>query len=72
MLTEMFSHFIHLLQILKKKYFEVIGQAQTAPREQNFDVNRKALSLYSCVASFKEISFMSGFIHFLFIMLYIV
>ena len=28
------------------------GQGQTAPRGQNFDVNRKALSLYSFVESF--------------------
>ena len=30
------------------------GQGQTAPRGQNFDVNRKALSLLSSVASFKS------------------
>ena len=40
------------------------GQVQTAPRGQNFDVNRKALSLYPFVASFKEISLKSDFIHF--------
>ena len=40
------------------------GQGQTALRGQNFDVNRKALSLYPFVASFKEISFKSDFIHF--------
>ena len=40
------------------------GQGQTAPREQNFDVNRKALSLYPFVASFKEISLKSDLIHF--------
>ena len=39
------------------------GQGQTAPRGQNFDVKRKALSLYPFVASFKEIS-ESDFIHF--------
>ena len=39
------------------------GQGQTAPRGQNFDINRKALSLYPFVASFKEISFKSGFIY---------
>ena len=33
-----------------------LGQGQTAPRGHNFDVNRKALSLYPFVASFKEIS----------------
>ena len=33
-----------------------LGQGQTAPRGQNLDVNRKALSLYPFVASFKEIS----------------
>ena len=40
------------------------GQGQTAPRGQNFDVNRKALSLYQFVASFKEISLKSDFIQF--------
>ena len=30
------------------------GQGQTAPRGQNFDVNKKALSLYPFVASFKD------------------
>ena len=40
------------------------GQGQTAPRGQNLDVNRKALSLYPFVASFKEISWKSDFIHF--------
>ena len=33
-------------------------------RGQNFDVNRKALSLYPFVASFKQISFKSDFIQF--------
>ena len=40
------------------------GQGQTAPRGQNLDINRKALSLYPFVASFKEISLKSDFIHF--------
>ena len=39
------------------------GQGQTAPRGQNFYVNRKALSLYPFVASYKEISSKSDFIH---------
>ena len=30
------------------------GQGQTAPRGHNFDVNRKALSLYPFVASLKK------------------
>ena len=42
------------------------GQGQTDPRGQNLDVNRKALSLYPFVASFKEISLKSDFIHFFF------
>ena len=42
------------------------GQGQTAPRGQNFDVNRKALSLYPFVASFKEISLKSDFRQFFF------
>ena len=41
-------------------------QGQTDPRGQNLDVNRKALSLYPFVASFKEISLKSDFIHFFF------
>ena len=41
-----------------------LGQGQTAPKGQNFDVNRKALSLYPFVASFKEISLKSDFIQF--------
>ena len=40
------------------------GQGQTAPRGQNLDINRKALSFYPFVASFKEISLKSDFIHF--------
>ena len=40
------------------------GQGQTTPRGQNFDVNRKALSLYPFVASFKRISLKSDFIQF--------
>ena len=46
------------------------GQGQTAHRGQNLDVNRKALSLYPFVASFKEISLKSDFIHFFFFMIY--
>ena len=42
-----------------------LGQGQTVHRGQNIDVNRKALSLYSFVASFKEISFKSDFIQFI-------
>ena len=42
------------------------GQGQKTPRGQNFDVNRKALSLYPFVASFKEISLKSDFIQFFF------
>ena len=40
------------------------GQGQTAPRGQNFDVNRKVLIFYPFVASFKEMSLKSDFIHF--------
>ena len=39
------------------------GQGRTTPRGQNFDVKRKALSLYPVVASFKEISLKSDFTH---------
>ena len=38
-------------------------QGQTTPWGQNFDVNRKALSLRPFVASFKKISLKSDFIY---------
>ena len=47
------------------------GQGQTGPRGQNFDVNRKALSLYPFVASFKEIFLKSDFIHFFYELIYV-
>ena len=40
------------------------GQGQTAPRGQNFDVNRNVLSLYSFVTSFKQMSLKPDFIQF--------
>ena len=40
------------------------GQGQTAPRGQNFDVNRNVLSLHSFAASFKKMSLKSDFIQF--------
>ena len=39
------------------------GQGQKTPWEQTFDVNRKPLSLRPFVASFKQISLNSDFIH---------
>ena len=49
-------------------YIFFMRQRQTTSRVQNFDVNGKALSLYLypiyLVASFKEISLKSDFIHF--------
>ena len=62
-------HFVYLLQVLKNNLFEVwfytiffmilymyiaLGQGQTAPRGQSFDVNRNVSSLHSFVASFKK------------------
>ena len=79
MSTEMSCHFIYLFQVSKKCLWSLIlyiffhdlihtyiapGQGQTAPRGQNFDANRKALSLYPFVASFQEISLKSDFIQF--------
>ena len=40
------------------------GQGQTAPRGQNFDVNRNVLSLHSFVTSFKKMSLKPDFIQF--------
>ena len=45
------------------------GQGQTAPRVQKFDVNRKALSLYPFIASFKEISFKKVWFNAIFFMI---
>ena len=42
----------------------IAPEGQTVSRGQNFDVNRKALSLHPFVASFKEISLKSDFIQF--------
>ena len=39
------------------------GQGQTALRGQSFDDNRNVLSLHSFVASLKEVSSKSDFIH---------
>ena len=39
------------------------GQGHTTPWGQTFDVNRKPLSLCPFIASFKQISLNSDFIH---------
>ena len=41
-----------------------LGQGQTAPRGQSFDVNRNVLSFHSFIARFKTMSLKSDFIHF--------
>ena len=43
-----------------------LGQGQKAPWGQTFDVNRKSLSFRRFVASFKQISLNSDFIHIFF------
>ena len=71
-------HFGHLLHVPKnlfevwfyRNFFMILymyiapRQGQAAPKEQNFDVNRKVLSLHSFVASFKKTSLKSDFIQF--------
>ena len=47
------------------------GQGQTTPWGQNFDVNRKALSLCPFRVSFKNISLKSDFITFLFVFIHV-
>ena len=59
------SDFIHFFFMILYMYIAP-GQGQKAPRGQNFDVNRKALSLYPFAASFKEISLKSDLFHFFF------
>ena len=46
--------------------YVALGQGQTTPWGQNFDVNRKALSLWSFVASFKKILLNSDILQFFF------
>ena len=57
------SDFIQFFYMIYYMYIAT-AQRQIAPRGQNFDVNRKGLSLYPLVASFKEISLKSDFIQF--------
>ena len=47
------SDFIHIFSWFNKMYIAV-GQGQTTPRGQNFDVNRNLLSLRSFGTSFKK------------------
>ena len=48
------------------------GQGQTAPRGQHFDANRKALTLYPFLASFKRISLKSAlYLFFMILYMYI-
>ena len=70
--------FAHMLQVSKWSLRNLIlytflmilymyltlGQGQKTPWGQTFDVNRKLLSLRPFVASFKQISLNSDFIHF--------
>ena len=77
MSTETSCHFGNLLQVSKISLWSLIlyffmilytyiapVQGLTTPWGWNFDVNRNILSLRSFVASFKNISLKSDFIHF--------
>ena len=55
----------HTLQVSYVYIYIAPGQGQKTPWGQNFDVNRKPLSLRPFVASFKQISLISDFIHIL-------
>ena len=46
-----------------KHVYIVLGRGKITPWGQNFDVDRKALSLCQFIASLKEISLKSDFIH---------
>ena len=56
------SDFIHIFLMFFHMYIAP-GQGQTTLCGQNPDVNRKALSLCTFVASFQKISLKSDFIH---------
>ena len=57
------SDFIHFFFMILYMYI-ALGQGQTVPRGQIFDVNRNILSLYSFVASLKKMSLKTDFIQF--------
>ena len=57
------SDFIHFFFMILYMYIAP-GQGQTAPRGQNFDVNRNVSSLHSFVTSFKKMSLKPDFIQF--------
>ena len=57
------SDFIHILMILYMYMYIAPGQGQKTPWGQTFDVNKKPLPLRPFVASFKQISLNSDFIH---------
>ena len=77
MTTEEPFLFAHMLQVSKRSLRNLIlytflmilymyiapGQRQKTPRGHTFDVNRKCLPLRPFVASFKQISLNSDFIH---------
>ena len=64
------SDFIRFFFMILDMYI-VPGMGQTAPRGQNFDVNKKALSLYQFVVSFKEISLKFDFTQFFHDLIYV-
>ena len=57
------SDFIHFFVMILCMYIAP-GRGRTAPRGQNFDVNRNVLSLHSFVTSFKKMSLKPDFIQF--------
>ena len=57
------SDFMHFFFMILYMYIAP-GQGQTAPRGQNFNVNRNVLSLHSFDASFKKMPLKSDFIQF--------
>ena len=58
-----FIHFFFIFFMILYMYIAP-GQGQTAPRGQNFDVNRNVLSLHLFVTSFKKMSLKPDFIQF--------
>ena len=58
-----YTHFLMFLYMYIAPPNIAPGQGQTTLCGQNFDVNRKPLSLFPFVASFRKISLKSDFIH---------
>ena len=67
--TNLFEILFYIHFLISLYMYVAPGQRQTIPWGQNFDVNKKAVSICPFVANLKQIPMNSDFIHFFFFML---